>query len=472
MPLFSLPSRSGIGDMGESAYEFIKILKKSGVKIWQILPLNPAGCGNSPYQPYSSYAGDYIYINLDILKEQGLIKSDIPNFLKNEKRVNYKKVREFKERFLEEAFENFEENENYLSFIKQEWLKDYAFYCALKTLNDGKCWIDWEEEYKNYPSKNIELPEETQKEIKYIFFLQYEFYLQWSKVKKFANENGIRIMGDVPFYVGLDSADTWSNKKNFLLDKDGRPSFVAGVPPDYFSKTGQRWGNPIYDWDYMKQDNFSFWNERIGYSAKLFDIIRIDHFRAFDTYWCIDSSCPTAIGGEWREAPGYEVISSIKNYIGSAELIAEDLGELRDEVIELKDYFGLKGMKVLLFALDLSGKRVKDTFKDKENLIVYTGTHDNDTVIEWYNKLNTAKRRKVRRFFKNNDIKNGTLSEKFISYALKSKADYVIISMPDVLGLDGQGHINTPGTVGSPNWEWRVCGFEEIQNKIENILAL
>ena len=467
MPLFSLPSENGIGDMGKSAYEFIDIIKKSGITIWQILPLNPAGYGNSPYQPYSSFAGDEIYINLNFLKRDGLIKSDIPEFSKHAKRVDYKAVREFKKPYLIEAFKNFKATDDYKKFTEQKWVKDYCAYVAIKNAQDGKCWVDWEKEYKGYPEKEFELNLDIKADISYNMFLQYEFYIQWQSIKKYANENGIRIMGDVPFYVGLDSADVWTNKKDFLLDSDGRPNFIAGVPPDYFSATGQRWGNPIYDWDYMKKDNFKFWNERIGYSAELFDIIRIDHFRAFDTYWSIPSSCPTAIDGEWLEAPGYEVIGGIKKNIPNAELVAEDLGELRDEVTILKDHFNLKGMKVLMFALNLDSRIAKDGFKEKENLIVYTGTHDNDTIVEWYKKLSTAKKRKLRRFFRRNNLKDGTLNDKFILYALRSDAQYAIISMPDLISAGKEGHINTPGTVGSPNWEWREPDYERIKKSLQ-----
>ena len=463
MPMFSLPSKNGVGDMGEGAYEFVDILAESGITIWQILPLNPAGYGNSPYQPYSSYAGDNIYINLELLKRDGLIKSDIPDFLRAANRVDYKAVRDFKEPFFAEAFKNFKGNEEYLSFAKQKWVRQYCTYAAIRKSEGGKCWIDWKEELKNYPEKEIKLSDEIEREIEYNIFLQYEFYIQWRNIKKYANEKGIRIMGDVPFYVGLDSADVWSNKKNFLLDDDGRPSFVAGVPPDYFSKTGQRWGNPIYDWDYIKKDNFKFWTDRMGFSAELFDIIRIDHFRAFDTYWSIPSDCPTAIDGEWIENCGYEAIEEIKKNISAAELVAEDLGELRQEVIELRDNFNLKGMKVLMFCLNLDSKCASDSFEKKENLIVYTGTHDNDTVIEWYEKLSTAKKRKLRRFFRRNNLKEGTLNDKMILYALKSEAQYAIISMPDLLALGREGHINTPGTVGSPNWEYREPDFSRIK---------
>ena len=289
MPVSALPSRVGAGELGEAAFHFIELLKKNHVKIWQILPLNPVGYGNSPYQPYSSCAGDEIYISLDKLAEDGLLKTAPEAFLQNAKRVDYEAVRQYREPFLREAFEVFtkkkgQEEPAYKEFAAQEWVYEYGVFRALKKANNGNCWNDWAEEDRNWPENRHALSAEVEAEARYQMFLQYIFYTQWMDVKKTANEAGIEIMGDVPFYVGQDSVDVWGGKDNFLLDTDGRPIFIAGVPPDYFSATGQRWGNPIYDWEHMKEQNYQFWVERIGYSNKLFDIIRIDHFRAFDTY--------------------------------------------------------------------------------------------------------------------------------------------------------------------------------------------
>ena len=316
MPVSALPSRVGAGELGEAAFHFIELLKKNHVKIWQILPLNPVGYGNSPYQPYSSCAGDEIYISLDKLAEDGLLKTAPEAFLQNAKRVDYEAVRQYREPFLREAFEVFtkkkgQEESAYKEFAAQEWVYEYGVFRALKKANNGNCWNDWAEEDRNWPENRHALSAEVEAEARYQMFLQYIFYTQWMDVKKTANEAGIEIMGDVPFYVGQDSVDVWGGKDNFLLDTDGRPIFIAGVPPDYFSATGQRWGNPIYDWEHMKEQNYQFWVDRIGYSNKLFDIIRIDHFRAFDTYWKIPATCPTAIDGEWIEAPGYEVIDTL-----------------------------------------------------------------------------------------------------------------------------------------------------------------
>lgn len=473
MPLSALPSRTGIGDLGASAYHFIKLLEDTGVKIWQLLPMNPVGYGNSPYQPYSSCAGDELYISLDLLYEEGLLADPPRAFRETEKTVDYGEVRKFKEPFLKEAYEMFRkkdgsEKEDYQTFADQNWVREYGVFRALKKANAGVCWNEWKQEDKEWPEHRGRLAAEVEQEVQYQSFLQYLFYAQWMNVKQAANKSGIKVMGDVPFYVGLDSVDVWAGKENFLLDTKGHPLFIAGVPPDYFSATGQRWGNPIYDWEYMKKKEYQFWVERIGYSSELFDIVRIDHFRAFDTFWKVPASCPTAIEGEWIEAPGYEVIDILKEQIPNMNLVAEDLGDLRPEVLELKNYYHLKGMKILVFSIQTDGKYARDTFKDVEQMIIYTGTHDNDTLMQWYGQLTCAAQRKVRRFLKRQGIKQGSVKERLLSYALASKAEYAILPMQDILGLGAEGHMNTPGTVGSPNWEWRLPTFAEAELKMKH----
>lgn len=463
MPLSSLPSSYGIGELGAETLSFVENLKETGITIWQLLPLNPLGYGNSPYQPYSSCAGDEIYISLEELYRQGLIEKLPEEFQAMEKRVDYEKVRAFKEPYLREAYSRFEKTEAYEAFISQDWVYDYGMFRALKKKNGGNCWNQWEEEDKNWPMTREERSEEIQDEVNYHMVLQYLFFSQWMKIKSYANEKGIRIMGDVPFYVGVDSVDVWGARENFLLDAEGKPVFIAGVPPDYFSATGQRWGNPIYDWEYLKEQNYQFWLDRIGYSSQLFDLIRIDHFRAFDTYWKIPAFCPTAVDGEWVEAPGYEVLALLQEKLPDVELVAEDLGDLRPEVVELKEHFHLKGMKVLEFSIDTSGKYARDTFGEEENMIIYTGTHDNDTLMQWYESLSVAGRRKVRSFLKRQGISTGSVRERLLTYTLNSKAAYAIVPMADVLGIGKEGRMNLPGTVGSPNWEWRMPDQDRIR---------
>lgn len=456
MPVSALPSRSGMGELGTEAFAFVNQLQHAGVKIWQILPLNPAGFGNSPYQPYSSCAGDEAYISLEKLYDQGLIKNRPEPFREHACRVDYGAVRAWKEPWLREACGNFRETEEFRAFARQPWVYEYGMFRALKKENKNCCWNEWQEEHKSWPETRVPVPAHIEEEARYHMFLQYMFFCQWMELKKAANDAGIRIMGDVPFYVGIDSVDVWTGKKNFLLDKEGRPVFIAGVPPDYFSATGQRWGNPIYDWEYLKENGYQFWLERIGYSSRLFDMIRIDHFRAFDTYWKIPASCPTAVEGQWLEAPGYEVLDLLTRELSEVELVAEDLGDLRPEVLTLKEHYHLKGMKVLEFVIDTSGKYGKDTFADTENMIIYTGTHDNSTLMEWYHSLSTASRRKLRRFLTRKGIKNGSVQDRLLEYTWKSRAEYAVIPLADILGLGKDARINTPGTVGSPNWEWRM----------------
>lgn len=466
MPLSSLPSRTGIGELGEKTCRWLELLGDHGVGIWQLLPMNPVGYGNSPYQPYSSCAGDEIYISLDSLYEEGLLEKLPPSFREKERKVDYEAVRAFKEPYLREAYGKFQKTEDYESFAGQEWVKMYGVFRALKKANGGICWNEWPKEDREWPEKRGELSKAVEEEAQYQIFLQYLFYTQWMRIKKLASGKNIQIMGDVPFYVGIDSVDVWSQKENFLLDEDGRPIFIAGVPPDYFSATGQRWGNPIYDWERLKADGYQFWVDRIGYNSRMFDILRIDHFRAFDTYWKIPATCPTAMEGEWVEAPGYEVIDTLKEKIPGVNLAAEDLGELRPEVLKLRDYYHLKGMKILVFAINSDGKYAYDELPDKENMIIYTGTHDNDTLMEWYLGLSTARRRKIRSFLKRQGYKDGSVKDRLLAYTMGSKAQYAIVPMGDILGLGSQGHLNTPGTVGSPNWEWRMPDFERASREL------
>lgn len=466
MPVFSLPSKHGVGDLGAQAREWINLLSKNGIKIWQILPLNPVGYGNSPYQPYSSLAGDELYISLEALFDQGLLRTEPNGFMERTERVVYDKVRAYKEPFLREAFASFSENEDYKAFISQPWVKNYGVFRAFKSANENRCWNEWPDWQKNWPKDPQSLPPQLETQARYHMFLQYIFFTQWQALKNYANAQGIKIMGDIPFYVGIDSVDVWASKENFLLDENGFPVFIAGVPPDYFSATGQRWGNPIYDWDYIKGHNYEFWIERIGYNQKLFDIIRIDHFRAFDTYWKIPAACPTAMEGEWIEAPGYEVLDTIFEKLPGVSLVAEDLGMLRPQVHTLKNHYQLKGMKILVFALDTIGKYAKDIEPEQENMIIYTGTHDNDTVMEWYHSLSVASQRKLRRYLKRQGIKQGSICRRLITYTLQSCPEIAIISMPDVLGLNAAGHINTPGTVGSPNWEWHMPDFKKARREL------
>ena len=466
MPIFSLPGKHYIGDFGKEAYEFIDIIKTANFKIWQILPLNPVGYGNSPYQPYSSYSGDEIYISLERLKDWNLI-DDIEIINKHFDRVDYQEARRFKQLYFKEAFENFKNGNifkgEFENFKKENtWVSVYALFITLKKKNNLICWIDWKDDHKNFIDNKNNIPNEYKDDIEYEIFIQFLFYKQWFELKYYANKSGIEILGDIPIYVGIDSSDVWSNKNCFLLDDKGTPKFIAGVPPDYFSETGQRWGNPIYDWEYLEKNNFDFWIDRLEWNKKIYDIIRIDHFRAFDTYWEIPSSCETAVEGKWVEAPGYALFDTIFKKLYDIKIVVEDLGELREEVLELRDHYNLIGMKIVQFELDLNENKVD--FKDKENIILYTGTHDNQTLVGWYKDLKRSERKNLYKKFSKYKEKNVT--DKIIHRCFKSTSELVVIPIQDILSYDDTARINTPSTIGSPNWEWKLKDYNLLNKKI------
>lgn len=466
LAISSLPSSWGIGDLGSQAYQWLDMLHENGINLWQILPMNPLGYGNSPYQPYSSFAGDEIYLSLERLQQEGLLEN-LPTPCENlQQRVNYDEVRHKKETWLRKAFEAFVPDADYEEFCSRDWLWPYCAFRAFKQANSGVCWTEWNETYKQWRVGSAYPTPEIEKEAHYHAFVQYQFWKQWRDVLNYAHEKQISIMGDVPFYVGLDSADVWAQQEAFLLDEKGYPQFVAGVPPDYFSATGQRWGNPVYDWDYLQKTGFEFWKKRIGYCASMMDMVRIDHFRAFDTYWKIPASCPTAIEGEWLEAPGYEVLDTLFESIPGLHLVAEDLGDLRPQVLTLRDHYHLKGMKVFEFVFDFNGRYAKDTGEVKENQILYTGTHDNATLKEWYDSLTTAQKRKLRRWLSQKGFANGDVCERILHTVLADRANVVILPLQDVMKLPGQARMNVPGTVGSPNWEWRMTEMQTAQKSL------
>ena len=463
MPVASLPGRHGCGTFGKEAYDFVKMMHQSGLEIWQLLPLNPLGYGNSPYQPYSSYAVDELYISLDVLAQQGLLEK-VPSYHRNDDEIQYEVVRAFHDKYLRLAYQKFEKDEAYESFIKQSWVKEYAIFKTFKVVNNLRPWNEWEKEQKDYPiNQKLDLSK-YEDEIAYQMFLQFVLHQQWHALKKYANSLGIQMVGDIPFYVGLDSADVWAHRENFLLDQDGRPTFIAGVPPDYFSATGQRWGNPIYNWDFMKKDKFTFWIERMSYMGEMFDVVRVDHFRAFDTYWKIPADCPTAIEGEWIEAPGYELFDTLFKQYPNLTIIAEDLGDLRPEVLELRDHYKFRGMRIVQFTFDPEGME-----EDKKHLLVYTGTHDNDTTYSWYCKQPASLRRKMRQYLWKHGYRKHSFVDDVIDYSLDSNADMVIIPMSDWIHAGSQARLNMPGSVGAPNWMWRMKDLRAFAKRIKQM---
>ena len=453
MPVSALPGRHGIGDFGSSSYEFVDQIAQAGLKIWQILPLGPLGYGNSPYQPYSSFAGDELYISLDRLWQEGLL-GKTPSFEKFSTSVDYQAVREFKSDWLKKAYRKFRPNEEYEAFVKQEWVRSYAIYLTFKKANELRSWLEWPKKQKEYWKKPFDLEEAGFEEsVQYEMFVQYEFYHQWMTLKAYANQKGVQIMGDIPFYVGIDSLDVWANQDCFLLDKAGNPKWIAGVPPDYFSETGQRWGNPIYNWKHLKETGFEFWISRLAYTAKLFDIIRIDHFRAFDTYWRIPSSCPTAIEGKWMLAPGYEFFDTLFEQYPDIHIIVEDLGFLTPSVLKLVKDSGFPGMKVLQFAFDPREESDYLPHNYQSHSVVYTGTHDNDTVMGW---MRTAPKDSVKfaKKYLNLTHKEG-YNWGMMRGAWASVSDLAVVPMQDILGLGNEARMNTPSTLGC-NWKWRM----------------
>lgn len=471
LAISSLPGNQGIGDFGKYAYNWIDALQENGIKLWQILPLHPLGYGNSPYQSYSTYAGDPIYINIDHLSDLGLLKmSSIRNYRKFQETVDYEGVRAFKAPYFKKAFTNFkkafrEYKEAYDVFCENSpWLEVYAMYMALKKKNNNACWVDWDEQDKNW-IKTREVRKDLKDAVAFEKFLQFMFYMQWDDLKAYANGKGVSIMGDMPIYVGLDSADVWENQKDFLLDKDGHPTHVAGVPPDYFSQYGQRWGNPIYNWKRMKKERYPFWIRRLAWAKDHFDIIRIDHFRAFDTYWKIPSTCDTAVEGEWVEGPAHDFFHRIYRVFPDIQIVAEDLGNLRQEVLDLRDDFDLYGMRVLQF--EMEPKRLRKGLPN--HVIVYTGTHDNMTLEQWYELQHGNLKIALRRFFHNRHYEERKFHDLVTHFALDSEADICIIPMQDVLGLREQGRMNTPSTVGSPNWEWKLKNFKEANVELKKL---
>ncbi len=459
----SLPSPYGIGDLGKGAYEFVDYLVEAGQTLWQTLPLGPTGFGDSPYQSFSAFAGQRLLISPQLLVQDGLLwvedVSEIPNF--PARQVDYGWVLDYKNKLFAKAFARFragaspEFMDQYEAFCKEneEWLPDYAFFMACKDLHQGRNWLEWERELVN-PTEQVRAQYEKQlsEEILYYCFLQFIFFKQWKAVKAYANEKGIRIIGDIPIFVSLDSADVWANKSMFQLDSNGYPLAVAGVPPDYFSETGQLWGNPLYDWKQHEKDGFSWWIARIKQQLKLFDILRIDHFRGFEAYWAVPYGEATAINGEWCKAPGKKLFTAIEKAFGQKISIwAEDLGVITPEVEELRDAFDFPGMKVLQFAFeDLEDNEMMPEHHP-ENAICYPGTHDNNTAIGWYQNISIESREKVCEY---THAGGATIHWDLIRIALESKAKYTVIPMQDVLGLDSSARMNIPGVVAR-NWAWR-----------------
>ena len=468
-PMFSVPGNQGIGDFGTKTLKMIDCIADAGYKVWQMLPLQVTGFTHSPYQNLSSFAGDPIYINIDRLSEMGLLtQSSVINCNKFKNHVDYDQVREFKEKYFERAFKTFKKvfdayEEEYNDFLRDAfWLEDWVTFQLFHELHDGASWNEWDEEYRNYPEDHdIDLAD-YQERMDYLRFLQFIFYKQLSEIVMYAHSKGLAIMGDIPFYVDYDSADVWANKELFLLDQKGKPEFVAGCPPDYFSKTGQRWGMPIYDFEAQEKDGYQFWCQRVHWTNRFFDKIRIDHFRAFDTYWKIPAECPTAIDGKWILGPAEKLLDAILAACPEVGLIAEDLGMIRKEVTELADAYKIPGMEVLLFKME--AKQLRKPIP--QHKVLYTGTHDNATIMQDYVNYDNNRRISLRRFFKKRGYEERAFYDIVCHFALDSKANLVILPIWDICGYKEEARINTPGTVGDQNWTWKLKDFKTFPDEL------
>lgn len=463
LPISSLPSPYGIGSFSKSAYDFVDQLVEAGQSYWQILPLGPTSYGDSPYQSFSTFAGNPYFIDLDELIKEGVLTKEeclACDFGTKEDDVDYGKI--YKERFslLRKAYERSRiyENPKFLAFVEENafWLEDYALFMAVKNCFDGKAWNEWAEDIRLRLGYALDYYRENcYYEIEFYKYLQFKFMEQWTKLKAYANENGVQIIGDIPIYVAFDSSDAWANPQLFRFDETNMPSAAAGCPPDAFSETGQLWGNPLYRWEYHRQTDYDWWTKRMEHCYKLYDVVRIDHFRGFDEYYSIPFGEETAMNGHWEKGPGMELFHALERKLGRREVIAEDLGLMTDTVRQLVTDSGYPNMKVMEFAFepDEDVGHLPHTYN--HNCVVYTGTHDNDTVVSWYKTLPEKPKAFLHEYlnFTGSSMKN--IHWKLIRLAMMSTANLCIIPMQDYLGLDGEARMNFPSTLGC-NWRWRL----------------
>ncbi len=461
MPISSLPSPYGIGTMGKAAREFTDFLAEGGQTYWQILPICPTSFGDSPYQSFSSFAGNPYFIDLEELCEEGLLtreECDATDFGDNDQYVDYGIMYFSRYALLRKAYGRFKEQmpEDFYAFCeeKKDWLEDYALFMALKDANNGVSWSQWPDDLRFRRSRAIEDAVNTYaQDIEFYKMLQYLFFKQWKELKKYANERDIKIIGDVPIYVAGDSADVWANPQQFYLDENLNPIEVAGCPPDAFSEDGQLWGNPLFRWDEMKKDGYTWWTRRIKAMAELYDIVRIDHFRGFDSYYAIPAADKTAKNGQWKEGPGMDLFGQLRDKLGELPIIVEDLGYLTPSVYQLLEDSGFPGMKVIQFAFDSRDGSEYLPHTYSKHCVAYTGTHDNDTVMGW---IETAPEETVA-FAK--EYLNLTKEEGYNWGMMRgiwsSVADMAIVPMQDLLGLGSEARMNTPSTLGD-NWKWRM----------------
>ena len=481
LPITSLPSEYGVGCFSQSAYDFVDQLKAAGQSLWQILPIHPTSYGDSPYQSFSTFAGNPYFISLEALVEEGVLtqeECEAADWGSDPTRVDYEKLYHNRYPLLRKAYErsNVYQDEAYQQFIAENgwWLNDYALFMALKNYFGGKSWSEWPEDIRLRWKNALDYyRRELYFDVEFQLYMQFKFFQQYKKLRAYANKQGIRIVGDIPIYVSMDSADTWANPQLFQLDEENKPIAVAGCPPDGFSATGQLWGNPLYRWDYHKQTGYQWWVTRLWYVFKLYDVTRIDHFRGFDEYYSIPYGDTTAENGHWEKGPGIDLFRCVEWNLGWHEVIAEDLGYVTDSVRQLVQDSGFPGMKVLEFAFDSRDSGSANDYLPhnyQENAVVYTGTHDNETVAGWFDTICTEDRALARNYLCDYYTPEEEIYKPFIALAMGSVAKYCIVPIQDYLGLDNSCRINKPSTIGC-NWRWRVTQQQLSRELQQDILA-
>ena len=477
MHISSLPGKYGIGSFGQSAYDFVDFLVRTKQRYWQILPLGTTSYGDSPYQSFSAFAGNTYFIDFDILIEEGLLNEvDVKgaDFGDDPRKVDYAKIFDARRPIMEKAVARFlkaDDLSDYESFVEQNavWLEVFAEYMAIKEHFDNLAWTEWPDEAirRRDAASLASYREKLADKLTYHRVTQYLFFKQWLRLKAYANEHHIEIVGDMPIYVAADSADVWAQPHFFKTDAVGKPTCVAGCPPDEFSETGQLWGNPIYDWEAMDKDGYAWWIERLRESFKIYDIVRIDHFRGFESYWEVPAGSETSASGKWVKGPDYKLFAAVKEALGDLNIIAEDLGFMTDEVIELRERTGFPGMKILQFAFNPDDESIDSPHLAPNNSVMYTGTHDNNTVLGWYkDEIDDATRQYMAQYTNRKEYE--TVPHAMLRTIFASVSFMAIATMQDLLELDSAARMNYPSTIGG-NWTWRMTA-EELNPIIEGEL--
>lgn len=477
MHISSLPGKYGIGSFGQSAYDFVDFLVRTKQRYWQILPLGTTSYGDSPYQSFSAFAGNTYFIDFDILIEEGLLnEADVKgaDFGDDPRKVDYAKIFDARRPIMEKAVARFlkaDDLSDYESFVEQNaaWLEVFAEYMAIKEHFDNLAWTEWPDEAirRREAASLASYREKLADKLTYHRVTQYLFFKQWLKLKAYANEHHIEIVGDMPIYVAADSADVWAQPHFFKTDAVGKPTCVAGCPPDEFSETGQLWGNPIYDWEAMDKDGYAWWIERLRESFKIYDIVRIDHFRGFESYWEVPAGSETSASGKWVKGPDYKLFAAVKEALGDLNIIAEDLGFMTDEVIELRERTGFPGMKILQFAFNPDDESIDSPHLAPNNSVMYTGTHDNNTVLGWYkDEIDDATRQYMAQYTNRKEYE--TVPHAMLRTIFASVSFMAIATMQDLLELDSAARMNYPSTIGG-NWTWRMTA-EELNPIVEGEL--